>query len=216
MKLIADARNAFSQLYLKRQLKQVSRNVKTCNIDHAGNIGILFNATETVSFDIIRDFVKQLEGKKRNITALGYVHNKSLIDHYLYRKGFDFISKSDLNWFHRPNPKLIEGFTAKSFDILFDLSLDELYPIQYILATSTARFKVGKYSPAQEHLDFMIDISKEEMTMQLIQNELAGEKGNQKLHSKPMDKIASKSASTEIRLNFLINQLMHYLSQLKN
>ena len=206
---------AIGERVLRKQYLQNKRSISTCNVSSAKNIGILFDATELTSFEIIRNFVKQLEQNNKDITVLGYVDDKKLIDHYLYRKGFNFITKSNLNWFNKPNNDIIESYLKSPFDVLFNLSLKELYPLQFILALSKAKLKVGKYSPSQKYLDIMIDIEKEKEAMDGIRNEVIKSAGNKKSNIKEYEKIASSKASIEIQLNFLINQLMHYLSILK-
>src|SRR4030042_3835237 len=87
---------------LEKKLRNQKRSVAVCNIKNAQHIGILYNATEYVSFEIIKEFTKKLSQENSTISILGYVNSKKLIDHYLYRKGFDFFSQNDLNWYYRP------------------------------------------------------------------------------------------------------------------
>ena len=215
MNIVDNFKLTVGERRLTKKYLQAKRNTKVCTIASAKSIGILFDATEPASFEIIRDFVKRLENNKKEITILGYVNDKKLIDHYLYRKGFDFFTKTNLNWYNKPENESIEQFISKPFDVLFNLSLRELFPLQYILALSKAKLKVGKFSPEQPYLDLMIDIEKEKEAMNNIRNEVQKSKGEKGLKPKDYESIVSSKASIEIQLNFLINQLMHYLSILK-
>lgn len=199
---------------LRTHLKDRNRTPVVCNIEHAKHIGIIYNATEGVSFEIIRNLVKDLSGSSRKITVLGYVDSKKLIDNYLYRKGFDFFSKNDLNWYWRPVSPLVDQFIKEPFDLLINLSLENHYPIQYITAMSPATFKAGKFSPDDIYLDLMIDIEKEKQAMQALQQEI-GKESNRKRSKDEIEADIQKKTETEIQLNFLIRQLMHYLSVLK-
>lgn len=199
---------------LRTHLKDRNRTPVVCNIEHAKHIGIIYNATEGVSFEIIRNLVKDLSGSSRKITVLGYVDSKKLIDNYLYRKGFDFFSKNDLNWYWRPVSPLVDQFIREPFDLLINLSLENHYPIQYITAMSPATFKAGKFSPDDIYLDLMIDIEKEKQAMQALQQEI-GKESNRKRSKDEIEADIQKKTETEIQLNFLIRQLMHYLSVLK-
>src|SRR4030043_1471026 len=120
MKLIDDTRVYIGRKVLHSKLKSLKRNIKVCNISEAKSVGIIYNATNAVSFEIIRDFTKILMQKKIEVSILGYVNSKKLIDHYLYRKGFDFFSQNDLNWYYRPVSAVTEEFIRKPFDILID------------------------------------------------------------------------------------------------
>ncbi len=185
-----------------------------CNITDASNIGIIYNATEYISFEIIRNLVKELSHDSRKVTVLGYVDSKRLIDNYLYRKGFDFFSKNELNWYFRPASPVIEQFMEEPFDLLINLSLEDHYPIRYITALSSARFKTGRYSPDDAYLDLMIDIEKEKQIMKNLQKEILTE-SDQKHENHEIEADLEKKTETELQLSFLINQLLHYLSILK-
>jgi len=199
---------------LGKKLRNQKRSVMVCNLKNAQNIGILYNATEYVSFEIIKEFTKQLSQNISNVSILGYVDSKKLIDHYLYRKGFDFFSRNDLNWYYKPISAVAEAFIKKPFDLLIDLSLEPCYPIQYIVALSPATFKVGKFSPDEKYLDLMIDTEKEDEQMKRVHEEItSGRKDDKK--SDEMEKDIEKKTRTELQLSFLINQIMHYLAILK-
>jgi hypothetical protein len=199
---------------LEKKLRNQKRSVSVCNIKNAQNIGILYNATEFISFEIIRDFTKKLSQNNPNVTILGYVDSKKLIDHYLYRKGFDFFSRNDLNWYYKPVSEVADKFMKQPFDLLINLSLEAIYPIQYIIASSPATFKVGKFSPDEKYLDLMIDIEKENEQMKKVHEEIVSGKKDEE-SSDEMEKEIEKKTRTELQLSFLINQIMHYLAILK-
>jgi hypothetical protein len=199
---------------LEKKLRNQKRPVTVCNINHAQNIGILYNATEYISFEIIKEFTKKLSRNNSNISILGYVDSKNLIDHYLYRKGFDFFSRNDLNWYYKPISAVAEVFIKNPFDLLIDLSLEPCYPVQYIVAISPSTFKVGKFSPEEKYLDLMIDTGKENEQMKKVHEEIVSGREDD-IKSDEMEKDIEKKTRTELQLSFLINQIMHYLAILK-
>jgi hypothetical protein len=203
------------QRILERKLRDRNRTLEVCNINDAKKIGIIFNATHLISFEIIRNFVKELSQKKISVNALGYVHSKKLIDHYLYRKGFNFFTKSNLNWFNKPVTDTVEEFINIPFDILINLSLEKYYPIQYVVALSISSFKVGKYFKEPNYLDFMIDIEKEKKIMKDIKREVKDDRTPDETDREIEESIEEK-VDIEFQLDFLISQLMHYLSIIKS
>ncbi len=214
MKFFEGTKTYLGRRAVVKKASAAKREVGVFNLENAKKIGILFNATHLVSFEIIKEFVKQISEKDKKISVLGYVHSKKLIDHYLYRKGFNFFTRNDLNWYYKPVSDSVQQFIGEPFDLLINLSLEEYYPVKYILASSKAKFKVGMYSEGQQYLDFMIDMAKEKETMEKLRKEVeANRKKNS--HNKELDSIADEKAKTEIELNFLINQIVHYLSLLK-
>ena len=212
--MLNDTRAYIGRKVLERKLRHLNRNIRVCNINDAKNVGIIFNATHLVSFEIIKNFMKDLSVKKTNVTALGYVHSKKLIDHYLYRKGFIFFTRSNLNWYKRPLKDSVDDFIRKPFDILINLCLEDYYPIQYIVALSAATFKVGKYFKEPHYLDFMIDTEKEKQIMQDLKKEVDKDKKPDETN-KDIERDIDKKVEIELQLNFLLDQLLYYLSIIK-
>lgn len=215
MEIIENTKVYLGKRSIRTYLKNKKRDVIACNVEEAKSIGILFNATHQISFEIVKALVKDLSTKKNTIDVLGFVNSKQLIDHYLYRKGFDFFTQSQLNWYYKPIVENVQKFIDKPYDILIDLSLDDPFPIHYIIACSRAKFKVGRYYEGQDCLDFMIDMEKEKEAMEKIRDELQKDVKDKARNNKEVEKIVDKKAQTEIQLNFLINQLIHYLSLIK-
>ena len=211
MKWADDIKSGIGRRVLASKHKSISRKVRVCNLDDAKRIGIIYNATEYISFEIIKDLVKQLMDKDVTVGVLGYVDSKDLIDHYLYRKGFDFFSKKDLNWYYRPLSAVAEQFMAEPFDLLLNLSLDDHFPIHYITALSSATFKAGRYFPGNESLDLMIDIEKEKQTMRSLHREIIRE-AEPSIENREIEAEVDKKTEIELQLKFLISQLVHYLS----
>jgi hypothetical protein len=64
----------------------------------------------------------------------------------------------------------VENFMAEEYEIIIDLTLQDRLPIQYIMARSRARFKVGRYSESNKKiLDMMIDMAGSQSLPQFIQ-----------------------------------------------
>jgi hypothetical protein len=211
MKWAEDIKNRIGRQVLASKLRSRHRKVQVCNLENAKRIGIIYNATEYISFEIIKDLVKQLSDNSLTVSILGYVNSKKLIDHYLYRKGFDFFSKNDLNWYYRPVSTLAVQFMDEPFDLLLNLSLEDYFPIHYITMLSQASFKCGRFFPADESLDFMIDIEKENQMMRSLHQEVMRE-AETTVENREIEADVDKKTETELQLKFLINQLVHYLS----
>jgi hypothetical protein len=216
MNIIERTKARWGEKILHARLNSLNRCAEVCNIRNAKSIGILFNATQQVSFEIVKELVKDLSTKNNTIDVLGFVDTKQLIDHYLYRKGFDFFTRKQLNWYNKPINSTVDEFINKPFDLLLDLSLDQPFPIRYILSFSEAKFKAGKFTEGAEYLDFMIDIDKEKEAMFALKDELEKDSHSKESRNEEIEMIIDGKAQLEIQLNFLINQLIHYLSILKN
>lgn len=201
---------------MDKQTRSKVRKVRSCNLREAKSIGILFDATLPLSFDIIKDLVKDLSSSAKEIMVLGYVDSKQMIDHYLYRKGFEFFTRNHLNWFYKPQSEAVNEFIKKDFDIMLNLCLEQSYPVNYIFALSNAKFKAARFFENNMQADLMINIEKEKASILELQKELTKEQQKLRGHRTSYDKIAESKTHSELQLNFLINQLVHYLSQIKN
>jgi hypothetical protein len=211
----SNLRVRIGEYLLNRELKKNKRTPLVCNINKAKKVGVLFNASLSLNFEIIKNFVKDLSKKGVEVNAFGYIDNKSLIDSYLHRKGFGFFTGKDLSFFYKPKGEKIEAFINNDFDLLINLSLDKYLPIDYVTGLSKAKFKVGKFIEETSPLDFMIDTHKEMDTLKKVKKEVES-KGTNYKKANDLDSEMDKKARNEIQLNFLINQIIHYLSIINN
>jgi len=165
--MIRNIRRFFGAYDLKRKSKHVKRIKRINNFTTAGSAGIIFNCRNEDEFKAVKEFREFLESESINTDVIGYVSDKVVPDHYLLRKGYNFFCQKDLTWYFKPNLPFIEEFIRKEYDILFDLSLKEYFPVNYILRISPSAYKIGRYQENEKY-DLMIDIKEEETIPYLI------------------------------------------------
>lgn len=129
---------------------------------------MIFNATKLNSYEQARDLVTYLFDKDTQVIALGFVDHKEIIDYYANIPGFKFFSKKNLTWIGKPRNPAVDYFINKPLDILIDLSMEEHFPIQYIVGLSNAAMRVGRFTKKNSYHDLMIDISKKPELSYLI------------------------------------------------
>lgn len=207
MNILENTKKYIGEKAILRKVRLNTRSVKSCNLKEAKSVGIVFDATHVICFDVIKSFTKQLSEFGIHVSALGYVQDKKLIDHYLYRKGFLFFTNAQLNWYSRPYGADVNGFIKKPFDILFNLSLQSNYPIDFIVASSVAAFKTGRFIQKANYLDLTIDFDLKNSPLQDGRSDL--DNTNSKISFNPFSE-----KNVESQLNYLIEQLMHYLNSL--
>lgn len=143
------------------------------NLAMSVKVGIIYYSHEEEAHAQVRNYVKKIKenlGLTR-IMALGYFPGKEL-PFYLHAKlNFDAFCQKDLNWYRVPHGNVVQNFIAEEYDILIDLTLQDQYPLQFIMAKSHARFKVGRLDNKSAHfLDMMIDTAGADSLAQLISN----------------------------------------------
>lgn len=159
-----------SYLFL-REFRQHQSGKQLITFQDARSIGILYDSTDEKNFDIVRKYVKEIrEVHHKEVLALGYYDQKELPPMRFSKLGLDFFTRKDLNWHFKPMAPVVRNFVNRDFDILIDLHLANSIPFRYIVASSNARFKIGKYERfATPFYDFMISIREGTTFQQFIE-----------------------------------------------
>ncbi len=132
------------------------------NLAASVKIGIVYVATDEQAHAHVRNYVKRIKDEHgiHRIQCLGYFDDKVMPNYLAAKLHFDAIHQKDLNWYRIPGGNTVNNFIAEEFDVLIDLTLTDYLPIQYIVAKSRARFKVGRWGDSNKHfLDMMIDMA---------------------------------------------------------
>jgi hypothetical protein len=157
VKIIRNIRRFFGRYDLRRKSKHVKRNKRIHNFTTAASAGIIFNCRTEEEFRAVKEFKEFLESESIKTDVIGYVSEKQVPDHYLLRTGYNFFCQKDLTWYYRPDMAFIDDFLRKEFDILFDLSMKDLFPVNYIVRLSPSSYKIGRFRETDQY-DLMINI----------------------------------------------------------
>ena len=157
MKFINDLKDSIGQKHLSKEIRLVSRSKRLINLKEANNIGILFKLTDEHSYSDIRTFVKKLREDGKAIKCMAYIDAKSTPLFWIPKASYDYFTKKALNSFNIPKTSAINNFVDYEFDILLNLTIEECFPLDYIVGTSKAKFKVGNNEENSLLYDFMIN-----------------------------------------------------------
>jgi hypothetical protein len=133
-------------------------------------VGVVFKTDTQGDFEIVKRFLHFLSDQDNKVVAICFVDSKKVPDYYLLRKGFNFFSRNDLNFFFLPKAQFILDFIEKPLDMLIDLSVDDNFPLHYISSLSKAKFKIGKLKKGRNCFDVMIDNKKDNSVNSLIEH----------------------------------------------
>lgn len=167
MKTLRDIRKYIGLYSLKRKIHLLKRKRKIHNFDTAKKAGVIFTCSSEDDFEAVRNFKKYLEEKKIKTFALGFINDKQIPDHFLLRTGFNFFSLKNLDWYFRPKSPFINDFINDRFDILFDLSASDYFPVHYIVTLSPAEYKIGRFRNTEDY-DLMIETGKNKQISFLV------------------------------------------------
>lgn len=159
--------------YIKRNL-EVERSVNAINLFKANSVGFLVNVSEKQQYLEYRKILNELESKNKKVShfALGWYKGKKMPDFVKPGEKFKLMNKTDYNLIFRPKRKSvsIKQFLEKEYDLLIDLTRNEIYPLRKVLSLSRSSFKVGAFESGNEPFyDFMIKYrSAKDYTVQLV------------------------------------------------
>jgi hypothetical protein len=144
---------------LNNKLRNFNRLRECHNFESALTAGILFTPTDQISFEQIKQFLSYLSAYKLQIYVLGYIDSKTIPESFLFWKGINLFSRKELGWMFIPKSTIVTDFIDKPFDILFDLSMTDFFPVQYISRLSKSKFKVGRFTSDHQSFDLMFELN---------------------------------------------------------
>lgn len=141
--------------FLSQKLKKSNVIRKAVNFDKAKRIGILFDATNPDNEAVVNRYKRNLQNSGKQVDMLAYVDDKLEHDTTLFK----YFNKKDLSWALEPKSSVVEQFMQTPFDILLNLHIDTVPPLEYVSALSKAHLRVGQFRDDKEYCyDLMIDI----------------------------------------------------------
>jgi len=162
-------KNLLASYRFRKELSENSHGHETINFDSAKKIGLLYDATELKNFEIVKEYVKEVRAKQKEVLALGYVDKKVLPQNQFAQLGLDFFTRKNLNWQLFPESIEVANFIKEPFDIVLNLSDNTVFPLRYIAAVSKAKFRVGRFDLSSVPCyDMMIEATPETDLKQFI------------------------------------------------
>lgn len=159
--VVLNMKESVGRFLFNNRLKQLSRNKQLVNLNEARTICITYNVTSQEVFRTIKTIVKELTTKQRQVMALGFINRKSIPNYCVAANSGYYFNQRDLNWYGGPKNDYVKELINKEFDILIDLTLEDVFVLQYIVGLSRSKLKVGRYSKTHEdYFDLMINLKK--------------------------------------------------------
>ncbi len=143
---------------LDRKASKIKREAKFINLSEAKDIAIIANIDGIEKYKAVSEFIKWLRDKGKDVFVVAFVKNDEFKEFFKGEKSILFFSKKNITWYGKPRNIKYSEFISKEFDILIDLSLNQIITFHYLVAMSKAKLKVGKYGERFDYYDFVIDI----------------------------------------------------------
>jgi hypothetical protein len=153
---------------LRKKLKEVKRDKMVYNLVTARRVGLLIYVSSDTVFNQALEFVNYLNQQNLDVCILAYYPGKETPQQYLLRKNVNIFNKKELNWYNKPVVPFIDEFVNMEFDMLIDLSTQEIFPLKWVASLSIAKFKVGNLSYYGSPNDLIINIKADDNIQNLI------------------------------------------------
>jgi hypothetical protein len=153
--------NRIARFFLKKKLNFSSKRKITehFNFNDVKSVGIVFSADNALQIETVRKYMDALGNKGKQVKAICFYKAKQLPILSGSSLLIDFVLPKEVNFMGVPGPSFVNGFIENEFDLLIDLDINEVFPVEYVSAMSKAFFKVGKYSKNNELIfDLMIEM----------------------------------------------------------
>lgn len=147
----------FNRSAFKYQKKN-PHNRRFVNYSAASDFILLFDDSD-VTPDYIEKVVAGLKKEGKKVSAFVYTSQKVLPESSLPE--IVFFNKKMINLFQKPQKELLEKMKSKKYDILIDLSLNQVIPLLYMSLYADAPLKVSSKLLPVELFDFILDIERQ-------------------------------------------------------
>ncbi|MEN8121514.1 MAG: hypothetical protein ABFS35_14270 [Bacteroidota bacterium] len=160
MNLIRNIGKKVGGFVLEKELKSRKRAVVFNNFNSASTIGFIFDAENKNRYAAAKEFMNYVEERGIKVNGLAFVSKSEQIGYLPYRKGVDYFGLDKQNWYGRPADEGIAEFIERPLNILIDISLTKIYPVEYIFALSRAEFKICNNSSKAKYADFVLELDR--------------------------------------------------------
>jgi hypothetical protein len=146
-------------LFQKSAKKYLATNVRErrfVNYDSAKSILLLFESDFSEKNPLIRKMIHKLKLDGKKVSAWGFVDKKEVMTSIL--PDFKILHNKVTNTFKKPLPTYINEIENQEFDLLIDLTMRPIIPLQYIVMHANASCKTGLRKKGQRIYDFVLDV----------------------------------------------------------
>lgn len=140
----------------QKYLKETPRERRFVSYQKAKSVLILFESDFTEKNVNIRKMINQLQQDGKKVSAWGYIDKKEVITSIL--PDFRILHHKQTDHFQKPLISYINELESQEFDLLIDLSVNSIIPLEYIAMYANASCKTGIRKTDLPIFDFVIDI----------------------------------------------------------
>jgi hypothetical protein len=154
----------------RKYLSTTERERRFVSYAKAKTVLILFESDYSEKNQPIRRMILSLQQDGKKVSAWGFIDKKEITTSIL--PDFRVLHHQQTDFFHKPVISYINELSELEFDLLIDLSLKPILPLQYLAMYANAYCKAGIRQNDLPIYDFMLDLeSKKSIPEDLETNE---------------------------------------------
>ncbi|MDO9154551.1 MAG: hypothetical protein Q7U47_12760 [Paludibacter sp.] len=147
----------FFQKRVKSYINDKPRERRFVNYHKANTVLLLFESDYSEKNPQIRRIIRSLVNDGKKVSAWGYLQKKEISTAIL--PDFRILHQKDTDWLMKPHVSFMNELDELTFDLLIDLSINEVIPLQYVALQANAFCKAGIKKSEPNICDFVIDIA---------------------------------------------------------
>ncbi|MGC3977527.1 MAG: hypothetical protein QM751_04405 [Paludibacteraceae bacterium] len=144
----------------KKHLAQNTREKRFVTYEKAKNIILLFESDYMEKNPFIKRVIEHLKAEGKKVNAFGYVNKKEIGSAIL--PDYKILNKKSCDWTELPAQSFLRELEENEYDLLIDLTTNDILPLKYILLYSNAACKAGTNKYDENLLDFKLQIPQDE------------------------------------------------------
>ena len=146
-------------IFIKRTTKFINANVRDSrfvNYEKAKTILLLFESDYSEKNILIRRIIRNLTNDGKKVCAWGYIEKKEITTAIL--PDFSILNQKDTDLFRKPKVSFTNELDEMEFDLLIDLTVNEVLTLQYIALHANAFCKTGVVKNELKIFDFALNL----------------------------------------------------------
>jgi hypothetical protein len=148
--------NYLFQTRAKKYLRETERDRRFVNYDKAKSILLLFESDYNEKNLTIRRIINRLHQDGIKVSAWGYIDKKEVTTSIL--PDFRILHHKQTDFFQKPLISFVNELEGQEYDLMIDLTLTPLIPLQYVAVFAKASCKIGIHKLELPIYDFVLDV----------------------------------------------------------
>ncbi len=154
----------YARKKLAKLISKTDRQPVLPDINVVKNIGVIWQPTQKEAFQYLKNYFTREQIIFRGFCVFEQITNP-------YQDTYNLTVK-DLDFWGLPKKEKVEEFLNIKFEVLFSIALENNLALDYIIALSQARFKIGSSPETSNYFDLNINIGENRDPMYLAKQQI--------------------------------------------